>query len=231
VRVSEVIYDDPKLFEEIAETCADVAVAVIERMCGEHGVRPDAANMWEDMCYNAGPLISPKTFKQVLVPHYRRIVDTLHRYDVDVVSLDCDGRIDKLVPLWLEAGVNCMFPLEIGTWGADPVEYRREYGRDLLIMGGFDKHILARRKSDITAEVERLAPLVEEGGFIPFCDHLVPPDVPLSNYIHYLNEAKRVWGRGLDNLKPTGEPDWENAEFKEANGYTWDLEKLGLAAV
>ena len=229
-RVSEVIYDDPCLFEEIVETCADIAIAVIERICGECGVRPEAASIWEDMCYSAGPLISPKTFQQVLVPHYRRIVDTLHRYDVDVIFVDCDGKIDRLLPLWLEAGVNCMFPLEVGTWGTDPVEYRRQYGRDLLMMGGFDKRILARTKRDITAEVERLAPLVEEGGFIPFCDHRVPPDVPLSNYIHYLNEAKRVWGRGLDNIKPTSEPDWENARFKEADGYTWDLEKLGLTA-
>jgi len=229
-RVSEVIYDDPCLFEEIVETCADIAIAVIERTCGECGVRPEAASIWEDMCYSAGPLISPKTFQQVLVPHYRRIVDTLHRYDVDVIFVDCDGKIDRLLPLWLEAGVNCMFPLEVGTWGTDPAEYRRQYGRDLLMMGGFDKRILARNKRDITAEVERLAPLVEEGGFIPFCDHRVPPDVPLSNYIHYLNEAKRVWGRGLDNIKPTSEPDWENAGFKEADGYTWDLEKLGLTA-
>ena len=86
------------------------------------------------------------------------------------------------------------------------------------------------RKSDITAEVERLAPLVEEGGYIPFCDHLVPPDVPLSNYVHYLNEAKRVWGRELDNLQATGEPEWGNAEFKEADGYIWDPKELGLAA-
>ncbi len=229
VRVSEIIYDDPKLFEEIVETCADIAIAVIEKTCGEAGVRPEAAGMWEDMCYSAGPLISPKTFEQVLVPHYRRIVDTLHRYDVDVVFVDCDGSIDKLVPLWLEAGVNCMFPVEVGTWGADPVEYRRQYGRDLLIMGGFDKRILARSEDDITAEVERLTPLVEEGGFIPFCDHRVPPDVPLSNYIHYLDEAKRVWGRGLGNVLPTGRPDWESAKFREADGYTWDLEKLGLA--
>jgi Uroporphyrinogen decarboxylase (URO-D) len=228
-RISEIIYDDASLFEEIVETCADVAIAVIEKTCGEFGVRPEAASMWEDMCYSAGPMISPKTFDKVLVPHYRRIVDTLHRYGVDVVFVDCDGKIDKLVPLWLKAGVNCMFPLEIGTWGADPIEYRMQYGRDLLIMGGFDKHILARNKRDITAEVERLAPLVEEGGFIPFCDHLVPPDVPLSNYIHYLNEAKRVWGKGLDNIHPTGVPDWDAAEFKEADGYTWDLRELGLA--
>jgi hypothetical protein len=34
-RVSEIIYDDPILFEEIVETWADVAVAVIEKVCGE----------------------------------------------------------------------------------------------------------------------------------------------------------------------------------------------------
>jgi len=229
-RISEIIYDDAALFEEIVETCADVAIAAIEKTCGESGVRPEAASMWEDMCYSAGPMISPRTFEKVLVPHYRRIVDALHRYGVDVIFVDCDGKIDKLLPLWLKAGVNCMFPVEIGTWGADPIQYRKQYGRDLLMIGGFDKHILARGKSDITAEVERLAPLVEEGGFIPFCDHRVPPDVPLSNYIHYLNEAKRVWGKGLDNLQPTGRPDWDNAEFKEEDGYTWDLVKLGLAA-
>lgn len=54
--------------------------------------------------------------------------------------------------------------------------------------------------------------------------------MPLSNYIHYLDEAKRVWGKSLENVKPTGEPHWESAKFKEANGYIWDLKKLGLVA-
>jgi uroporphyrinogen decarboxylase len=229
VRVSEIIYDDRPLFEEIVETSADIAIRVIDRICGESGVRPEAAAFWEDMCYKAGPLISPRIFDEVLVPHYRRIVDALHRYDVDVILVDCDGNIEKLMPLWLDVGVNCMFPVEVGTWGADPVAYRARYGRDLLIMGGFDKRILARSRREITAEVERLAPTVEEGGFIPFCDHRVPPDVPLSHYLHYVNEAKRVWGKGLDNLEPTLEPDWANARFSERDGYTWDPEKLGLA--
>ncbi len=159
--------------------------------------------MWEDMCYNAGPLLSPTHFRQYLVPQYRRITDLCRKHGVDVVWVDCDGRIDDLIPLWLEAQVNCMFPVEIGTWGADPVKYRRQYGRDLLMMGGFDKHILQRTGADIEAEVRRLAPLVEEGGYIPFADHRVPPDVPLSNYIAYLKSARQIWGKGVD-LKPMG---------------------------
>jgi len=103
--------------------------------------------------------------------------------------------------LWLEAGINCMFPLEIGTWNADPVKFRQEYGRVLLLMGGVDKQLLARSKGEIEREVHRLAPLVEEGGFIGFCDHRVPPTVPLENYMFYLETAREVWGHNID-LKP-----------------------------
>jgi uroporphyrinogen decarboxylase len=157
--------------------------------------------MWEDMAYRGGPLLSPSHFKKYLSPHYRRITDLLHKYNVDVVWLDCDGKIDDLIPLWLEAGVNCMFPVEIGVWGADPFKYRQKYGRDLLMMGGFDKHILQGSQAGIEAEVYRLLPLVEEGGYIGFCDHRVPPDVSLENYLFYLQTVRRVWGKGL-NLRP-----------------------------
>ena len=199
-QLSLVVYDDPAWFEEMVTAVADCIVGTLGRAL-ESGVRFDACGMWEDMCYNAGPLLSPRHFKRYLVPHYRRIADLLHRHGVDVIWVDCDGRIDTLMPLWLEAGINCMFPLEIGTWGADPLRYRQEYGRDLLIMGGFDKHILAQSKEAITREVARLTPLVEEGGFIGFCDHRVPPDVPLEYYRHYLEQVRQVWGRGLD-LRP-----------------------------
>ena len=201
--LSYVVYDDPAWFEEMVTTVADCIIGVLNRVL-ETGGQFDACAMWEDMCYNAGPLLSPRHFKRFLVPHYRRIADLLHQHGVDVIWLDCDGRIDKLIPLWLDAGVNCMFPVEVGTWGADPIQYRRQYGRDLLMMGGFDKRILARSKGEIEREVYRLAPLVEEGGYIGFCDHLVPPDVPLENYVFYLETVRRVWGKGLD-LKPMGQ--------------------------
>jgi uroporphyrinogen decarboxylase len=81
---------------------------------------------------------------------------------------------------------------------------RRRYGKGLLMRGGFDKHILARGPDAIRAEVRRLTPLVEEGGFIPHCDHRVPADVPMANYIFYVEEAKRVWGKGMGNVRPMG---------------------------
>lgn len=198
--VSYVVYDDPAWFEEMVVTIADCTVGVLSRAL-ECGARFDACGFWEDMCFNTGPLLSPEKFKQVLVPQYRRIAELLRKHGVDVVWVDCDGKIDALIPLWLEAGVNCVMPVEVGTWDGDPVRFRKEYGRDLLIMGGFDKHILARTKEDIVREIQRLTPLVDEGGYIPFCDHRVPPDVPLENYLFYIEHAREAWGKNT-NLKP-----------------------------
>jgi len=196
-QISMVVYDDPAWFEEMVTTVADCIVGTLTRILATDG-RFDVCAIWEDMAYNRGPLLSPKHFKQYLVPHYRRITDLLHKHGVDTIWVDCDGKIDQLIPLWLDAGVNCMFPLEIGTWGADPIAYRQRFGKSLLLMGGFDKHILARTQAEIVQEVERLAPIVEEGGYIGFCDHRVPPDVPFENYLFYLETIRRVWGKNIN---------------------------------
>lgn len=197
--LSYVIYDDPAWFEEMVETLADCFVGMLEHVFSTGG-HFDGCHMWEDMCYNAGPLINPKHFKKYLMPQYRRITDVLHRHAVDIITVDCDGKIDALAPLWLEVGINTMFPFEIGSWKADPYDFRKRFGKDLRIIGGFDKNILRKSKEAIHAEVRRLAPLVEEGGFIPHCDHLVPPDVPYEHYLYYLDQARSVWGYGLDLL-------------------------------
>jgi len=201
------VYDDPAWFEEMVTAAADCVIGVLTRVL-ETGGRFEGCSLWEDMCYNRGPLLGPAQFRRYLVPHYRRLTDLLHRHGVDVVWVDCDGKIDELIPLWLEAGVNCMFPIEVGTWGGDAIALRRHYGKDVLMMGGFDKNILARDKTAIEAEVRRLAPLVEEGGYIGFCDHRVPPNVPLENYVHYLKTVREVWGQGA-NLRPMAAmPTW-----------------------
>jgi len=216
------IYDDPTLFPEMVETLGNLFCTVLERAlkaAKEVGCTFDYASLWEDMCYNRGPLISPKLVRDVMGPSYRRLTDLLRRYGCDVVVLDCDGKVDDLIPVWMDHGVNVAFPLEVGTWGADPIAYRQRFGRELLIMGGFDKRILARGREAIRNEVERLAPLAEEGGFIPFCDHRVPADVPLEHYLYYLDQAKAIWGRGI-NVRPTGRI---TANAFEGRAYRWDV--------
>ena len=150
----------------------------------------DMAWWWEDMCYNRGPLISPKLFGELMVPRYKRITDALKKNNIDVNILDCDGRIYELVPGWLEAGINCMFPIEAAH--TDPIKLRAEYGDNVLLFGGVNKIALINGKDAIDRELERLHPLAQRGGYIPCVDHRVPPDVTFENYLYYLEKKKEI---------------------------------------
>jgi uroporphyrinogen decarboxylase len=183
-------YDDPDLLHEMVATIADCAIGTFDRLFAE-GIVPDVVYFWEDICFNSGPMISPDTAREFLLPHYQRITSFCREHGVRWFALDSDGRLDHLIPVWLEGGINILYPVEIGTCGNDVAAFRQRFGRGMRYMGGFDKRLLAQGPAAIDAELRRLAPLIREGGFIPFCDHHVPPDVPLANFQHYLN-AKRT---------------------------------------
>ena len=107
--------------------------------------------------------------------------------------MDSDGDIRELIPLWLECGINCFLPLEVAA-GMDVVKLRAQYGRDVLMIGGFDKRILAQDKQEIRQELERIRPVIEGGGYIPNCDHGVPHDVPFENVCFFVEYLKSIYG-------------------------------------
>jgi uroporphyrinogen decarboxylase len=153
----------------------------------------DYASGWEDIAFNSGPLVSLKTFRNMVMPYMVPVMRLLRQHGVDVIFTDCDGNIGALLPLWMEVGLNCMFPVEVRA-GNDPVEMRREYGRDLLMLGGFDKFALLESKDAILAELRRLEPIVRDGGFIPHVDHRCPDGVQFEMYRYYTWEKCHLLG-------------------------------------
>ena len=128
--------------------------------------RLDTIGLHEDMGYKNGPLISPAMFREFMMPYYRRALRLPDAHRIDIRWMDSDGDIRQLIPLWLECGVNCFAPMEVAA-GMDVVAIRKEYGRQALMIGGFDKRILAAGKPEIKRELERLRPVIEEGGYVP----------------------------------------------------------------
>jgi hypothetical protein len=109
-------------------------------------------------------------------------------------SMDSDGYMAELMPLWIEAGFNCCFPVEVAA-GNDIVAYRRQYGRQMAYLGGLDKRALATGGEAMRVEIMRVVPpLLEEGGFIPGCDHGVPPDVSWPNFVEYTRLLAQLAG-------------------------------------
>lgn len=186
------IYDDPELMEEIVDTLCNMVCTTLEKVLVD--VEFDFGAGWEDICFNSGPIVGVDFMRNVVAPRYKRITDLLRKHGCCITWYDCDGNIVPIVDSFLAGGVNCMFPVEVNG-GSDPVEMRRRWP-DLLMQGGFCKMRLAEGKEAIRDELERIRPVVEEGGFIPGVDHRVQADVPLENYKHYLKLKRDLFGVG-----------------------------------
>ena len=191
---SYIYADDEELYKEILDTIGNLAYRCLEEtlaLCPP-GLF-DFAHMWEDICFKTGPLVIPAVFREWVGPHYRRMTDLLRQHGTDLVSLDCDGCIDALLPIWLEGGVNVMFPMEVGTWGASIAPWREQYGKALRGVGGMNKNVFSRDFDAVDAEIERLKPLVALGGYLPCPDHRIAPDAKWENVAYYVRRMKEVF--------------------------------------
>jgi uroporphyrinogen decarboxylase len=185
------VYDYPEMVEDMVETCCLLVEDYLDRALPV--VDFDFASGWEDICFKNGPIVSPAFFAEVVVPRYKRIKKKLTEFGIDVWFTDCDGDVRFLLPSFMEGGINCLFPFEVNGC-AHPGELLDQYGKELRIMGGFDKMKLIESRAAIDEYMESLVPYVKRGGLIPFCDHRCPPDVKPEDYLYYLKRKEEVFG-------------------------------------
>ena len=185
------IYDYPEMVEDMVETHCRLIEQFLDQVLGN--VEFDYACGWEDICFKNGPIVPVPFFCDVVLPRYVRIRQRLHRHGITLWYTDCDGDVRPILPYLLEGGINCLFPFEVNGC-AHPAELLQEYGRDLRIMGGVDKMSLGAGKEAIRKYLESLTPLVERGGYIPFCDHRCPPNVSPADYLYYLDLKESMSG-------------------------------------
>ena len=192
-RLSYMMYDEPELIYEIAEFIADFTIEMSKPFLQVTDCEYVMIN--EDMSMKTGPLISPAKYKALIFPHMRRIAEFYKKNGVRYVFLDTDGNCEALLPLLMDAGVDGIWPLE-RVANMDPIRIRKEYGKDLRLFGAVDKMALAKDKRAIDEHLAELVPLIEQGGFIPTVDHVVPPDVTLENFMYYMKRKEDLlWGR------------------------------------
>jgi uroporphyrinogen decarboxylase len=119
------------------------------------------------------------------------VVEFVRSRGVEWVCLDSDGRVTSLIPVWMDAGIDLLYPFEVAA-GMDVLAVRRQFGRELRLHGGVDKRALAAGPAAIDRELARLAPLVQNGGYIPGVDHSLPPDISYSNYCYYMERLPTI---------------------------------------
>lgn len=158
--------------------CSETMQSILER------VVPDMLHLSEDMCFKAHPMISPEMTEEMCGPCYRQWTAQARAAGTPLFGIDSDGHVGLLIPVWIKCGVNCVDPLEVAA-GNDIRAYRAAFGKKLAFQGGIDKRAIAAGGIALKTELARIRPVVEGGGYIPSCDHGVPPDISWRNFQDY----------------------------------------------
>lgn len=182
-------YDDPALVSEILDTLCDLWVGVYSEI--QKHVDLDYVFIWEDMCNKSGPLVGPSVFREFLLPRYKRLTESVRKAgNTPLFMVDSDGDERPLVPLWLEGGVDIVFPWET-QFGLDITEVRKKYPA-MGMMGGLDKHILEFTRADMDKELKKVPYMLERGRYVPCLDHGVTNAVSWDNYRYFYEKLKEM---------------------------------------
>jgi len=181
-------YDDPALLEEILDALCDLWIKICDYI--QQRIKLDYYFVWEDMCSKNGPLIGPQLFREFLLPRYKRLTAALRKGGCSHVLVDSDGDERVLVPLWMEGGVDIIFPWE-SQFGLDLRKVREQYPT-LGMAGGINKRALELGKTEMDRELEKLPWMLERGYFIPSCDHGVTNNVSWDNYRYFYEKLREL---------------------------------------
>lgn len=176
--------EQPGLIHAMMRRWTDMMNTGIEKI--QQHVELDELAIAEDICYVKGLLISPDMVREFLLPYYQEVVGKARKRQQRRLyfNVDTDGWAEPAVPLYLEAGMDIMDPWEVAS-GCDVVKIGERWP-SLVMTGGIDKRILAAGKDAIAKHLEYIIPAMRDrGGYIPTCDHGVPVEVSLENYLYY----------------------------------------------
>jgi uroporphyrinogen decarboxylase len=184
------LLDEPEWVREMIETQADMVLGMA-RVVMEEGYRFDAAYLFDDMGYRNAPFFSPRIYRELIKPADRRMFEFFHSKGMPVILHSC-GNVKPLIPDLIDAGLDCLQPLEVKA-GMDLVELKGTYGKDLAFMGGIDVRAMADPDPRaIEAEIARKIPVAKAGGgYIYHSDHSIPTNVSLAQYRHVMELVQR----------------------------------------
>jgi uroporphyrinogen decarboxylase len=188
--------DQPDLVREMLEIQGRFAARLAQRMLAQlslQEVEIDAAIFSEPIGGNHGPLISPRMYRDFVIPSYQPLLAVLQRAGVQTLIVRTYANTRVLLPALVDAGFNCLWACECPPEAMDYTALRREFGTHLRLIGGIDSDLLRGSPAELQREIAtRLPPLLAQGGFIPLADGRVRDDVPYRNYLFYRKLLEKI---------------------------------------
>jgi len=169
---------DPEWVRGMADLYSDLTIRLLGMLFEREGL-PDGLWVWDDLGYKHTPFMSTAMYRELVFPAHKKLFDFAHRHHLPVV-LHTDGFIEPLIPMLIEAGIDCLQPIEVKA-GMDLLRIKKQFGEKIALIGGMDERVL--ETNDLRAVEQELASklpgAMSGGGYVLQVDHSV------SNLVNY----------------------------------------------
>ena len=189
---------NPDWVAHMLDRLVEFKSAYWERALAEIGDLVDVVVEADDLGGQNAPLMSPRTYRKLIQPRHRRLFSFIKQQAPVKVFYHTCGAVRKLIPDLIDAGIDILNPIQISSPGMDPLELKREYGRDLVFWGGGvdTQQVLgvaspAEIRGHVRSNIDALAP---GGGFVFAAVHDIQANVPPAN-IMAMHEAWQEYGQ------------------------------------
>ena len=175
----------------MADLYATVAIRLLEILFEREGL-PDGLWVWDDLGFKGRPFMSPAMYREQLYPAHKKLFDFAHSCGLPVV-FHCDGYVEALIPSLIEAGINCLQPLEVKA-GMDLLKLKQRFGDQIALIGGMDVRVLETNDRQ-AVEMELLSKLpgaMAGSGYVLQVDHSVSPLVDYETYKYFVERGLEI---------------------------------------
>jgi len=183
---------EPDWIHDFCQVYLDFFIRHYEILFREAGI-PDGFFIYEDFGYHKGLFCSPKTLSEIIMPYEKKFISFLKDYNLHVILHSC-GNILEGIPLIIEAGFDCLQPMEAKA-GCDVIEIAKTYGRKISYMGNINVVVLNTNDEEkIREEIEYKVNTLKKMK-IPYffhSDHSIPPSIKFKTYNYALEIFKRI---------------------------------------
>ncbi|NWF53903.1 MAG: hypothetical protein HXY45_03815 [Syntrophaceae bacterium] len=188
---------NPEFACALMDRIADVWIRIAERAIDEAKGDIDMIAFGDDVAAQGAPFMSPQTYRDLIKPRHKRMIQALKsRCGAKVWYHSC-GSVRPLIEDLIDAGIDCLNPIQVSARNMDPLQLKKEFGNRLSFWGGIDTHRVLPfgTPEEVRREVRRMIDsLGKGGGYTVASVHNIQAEVPPENIAAMFDEA-REYGR------------------------------------
>ena len=175
--------EEPEWVRDMIETHTDMIIQTY-RIMHDEGLCIDGVLPSCDIAYKTGTLFSPKMFRELELPAMKRMCEALRGLGVQSIYHG-DGNVEEFIPLLIEAGIDCIQPMEVNA-GMDVRDLKRKYGKNITFEGGIGTQVTLPlgTPEQVREEIRQCRlNLGPGGGFIMTTTKPLRPEVSTENAV------------------------------------------------